>query len=194
MEIVLSVTDGFCGERIGCTYEFTFQTLQGKGECAAFHRANGSAIFTDTSHRQTICTPEQHNLILLAINQTMVAGGAAFPKYEGTSHGRTLFAAINHLIAEQVPAEIENMHLLVVFQNGKIRAGATCLNERRKTAHGERGKEDFPGADGAVMGTIVQNHMIFSQSPPQKRHSRQRQKMVDLIRRLPLSFLEQGVF
>ena len=100
MEIVLPVANGFRCKRIRCAYEFTFQTLQREGECAAFHRTNGSAVFADTSHRQTVCAPEQYDLILLAINQTMVAGRAAFPKDEGTSHGRTLFAAINHLIAE----------------------------------------------------------------------------------------------
>ena len=134
MEIVLPVANGFRCKRIRCAYEFTFQTLQREGECAAFHRAKGSTVFTDTSHRQTICAPEKYDLILLAINQTMVAGGAAFPKDEGTSNGRTLFAAINNLIAKQVSAKIENMHLLVVFQNGKICAGTPCLDERGKTA------------------------------------------------------------
>ena len=155
MVIVLSVPNGFGGEGVRCTDEFPFQTLQGEGECTAFHRTNGSAVFTDASHGQTICAPEKYDFILLAIDQTMITGRTAFPEDEGTSHRRTLFAAINHLIAEQVPAEIENMHLLVVFQNGKIRAGASCLNERRKAAHGKRRKKDFSGTDGAAMGTII---------------------------------------
>ena len=70
---------------------------------------------------------------------------------------------IDHLRAEHIADNIENMDSFGIVDDGKIGAGSGGLNQRRDTADGIGGQEHFSCAEDVSAGTVIQDDMRITQ-------------------------------
>ena len=159
----------------------------------ALHRAEGgTAVFGDTAKWLSVCRPHENQSAVFLIGKAVFAV-RILPEDARRTDGNSMLILIDHLRAEHIANNIENMDSFGIVDDGEVGARGGGLNQRRDTADGIGGQEHFSCAEDVSAGAVIQDDMRITQPSGEEGCLLQRQEAVNLIGLLPLPIAKDAV-
>ncbi len=176
-----------------CAEQLAFYAVGREFFHIVFHRAEGgTAVFGNTAKWLSVCRPHENQSAVFLIGKAVFAV-RILPEDARRADGSGMLILIDHLRAEHIADDIENMDSFGIVDDGEVGAGSGGLNQRRDTADGIGGQEHFSCAEDISAGAVIQDDMRVTQPSGEEGCLLQRQEAVNLIGLFPLPIAKDAV-
>ena len=176
-----------------CAEQLAFYAVGREFFHIALHRAEGgTAVFGNTAKWLSVCRPHENQSAVFLIGKAVFAV-RILPEDARRADSGGMLILIDHLRAEHIANNIENMDSFGIVDDGEVGARGGGLNQRRDTADGIGGQEHFSCAEDVSAGAVIQDDMRITQPSGEEGCLLQRQEAVNLIGLFPLPIAKDAV-